>query len=275
MSRMLALVLLATPRIGNASERTLREISWSALRDQGALAEGLEVQSDGSLSVTSPGSAGLAVTLAEISNPGITSTHYVVRGRVRYQGVAGNGFLEMWNVFADGGRYFTRTTLNAGPLQKITGSSEWRDFGLYFDATDAKAPVEKLIIGLVLPGPGEVSLSKMALVELPGGMPQKDSGWWGAIAGGALGVIGALLGSLAGAGRARTFVLAGLKTMMAAGVIGLALGIFALSRSAPYQTYYPLFLLSSIALAVPGFTLPGVRKRYEELELRRMWALDA
>ncbi len=272
---VLAVLLLVSRREGAASETELREISWAALRDQGALAQGLEVQPDGSVSLASKPGQGLNMTLAEIANPGITQDRYVVRGRVRYRGVVGEGYLEMWNLFGDGSRYFTRTLDVVGPLQKITGSSEWRDFGLYFDATGAKAPPETLIIGLVLPGAGEVSISNMTLVELDSAMPPRDAGRWGGIVGGILGVIGAILGSLAGAGRARTFVLVGLKVLMVAGVAGLALGIVALFRNDPYQTYYPLLLVSTLALAIPAFSLPGVRKRYEELELRRMRALDA
>ena len=272
---VLAILLFVSRRGEAATEQQLREISWIALRDQGALPQGHQVQPDGSLSVASKPGQGLGVTLAEIANPGITKDRYVVRGRVRYRGVVGDGYLEMWNLFGDGGRYFTRTLGDAGPLQKITGSSEWRDFGLYFDATGAKAPPEKLIIGLVLPGAGEVSISNMTLVELDPGMPLENAGRWSGIVGGILGVIGAVLGSLAGAGRARTLVLASLKALMVAGVAGLALGILALLGRDPYPIYYPLLLMSAIALAVPAFTLPGVRKRYEELELRRMRALDA
>ncbi len=70
-------------------------------------------------------------------------------------------------------------------------------------------------------------------------------------------------------------MLAALKVLMVLGVAGLALGIVTVVRNGPYQVYYPLLLISTIALAVPAFTLPGVRKRYQELELRRMRALDA
>jgi hypothetical protein len=272
---VIAVLLFVARKEVAAAEKPLREISWVALRDQGTLAEGLVVQADGSVSIASRGGQGLSVTLVEIANPGISKDQYVVRGRVRYVGVIGDGYLEMWNLFGDGSRYFTRTIGDAGPFQKIAGSSEWRDFGLYFDATGADAPPEKLIIGLVLPGAGEVSISNMTLVELDAGMALKDTGRWGGIVGGILGVVGAILGSLAGAGRARKFVLAGFKALMVAGVAGLALGIVALFRNDPYQTYYPLLLVSAIALAVPAFALPGVRKRYEELELRRMRALDA
>lgn len=272
---VLAVLVLVLPRGGIAAERTLREISWSTLRDQGALAAGLQVEPDGSLSVTSKPEEALGMTLVEIANPGVTKSRYVVRGRIRYRGVAGDGYLEMWSLFGDGGRYFTRTLGDAGPLQKITGSSEWREFGLYFDATGAKAPLEKLTIALVLPRGGEVSISNMTLVELDGGIVLRDAGRWGGIGGGTLGVVGALLGALAGAGRARTFVLVGLKTLAAAGIVGLLFGVVALFRGDWYQAYYPLVLVSAIAFGVSSLCLPGVRRRYEELELRRMRALDA
>src|SRR3989304_6186746 len=140
---VLAVLLFVSRREGAAADKQLREISWVALREQGALAGGLQVQPDGNLYLVSKPGQGLKVTLAEIANPGITKDRYVVRGRVRYRGVSGEGYLEMWNVFGDGGRYFTRTLGDAGPLQKITGSSEWRDFGLDFVPTgETRGPPE-------------------------------------------------------------------------------------------------------------------------------------
>ncbi len=275
MNRILAVAALLVVSSGlQAAEKHLREISWIALRDQGALPLDSQVQDDGSLLLTSKAGEGLSVTLVEIPNPGITRDRYVVRGRVRYRGVGGNAYLEMWNWFADGSHYFTRTLADAGPLQRITGTSDWRDFGLYFDATGAKSPPEKLTVGLVLPESGEVSISNLTLVDLDPVTAPRTPGFWGGVAGSILGLSGALLGLLAGAGRARAFVLAGLKGLMAVGVVGIALGLIGLYRQAPYGIFYPLLLVSAIALAVPALSLPGIRKRYEELELRRMRALD-
>ena len=49
----------------------------------------------------------------------------------------------------------------------------------------------------------------------------------------------------------------------------------AVLQGQPYQVYYPLVLLGGIGGAA-GFVLPrSLSKRYEELELRRMQALDA
>jgi hypothetical protein len=63
-------------------------------------------------------------------------------------------------------------------------------------------------------------------------------------------------------------VLVGLKLLMVAGGIGLAIGVF---RGAGDS---PVILLSAIALAVSALSFPAAKKRYEELELRRMHAMD-
>ena len=63
--------------------------------------------------------------------------------------------------------------------------------------------------------------------------------------------------------------------MMAAGGVSLVLGGIAPARGLPYHVYYPLLLIGAIALLVPASTLPRLAKRYQELELRRMSALDA
>ena len=128
-----------------------------------------------------------------------------MKGRVRYENVSGDGYVEMWNVFANG-RYFTRTIGDQGPMRTITGNSDWRSIVLPFDATRAEAPPERLIINVVLPGRGEVTLVAMTLVELEPGEWRSgvnDSAQfdlWGGIAGATFGVFGGLLGWLGGLG---------------------------------------------------------------------------
>ena len=260
-----------------AAETELRAIAWT---ESATLPEGSSVESDGTLTLTSePG--GATRRLVVIDAPGIQKDLYVVRGRVRYEAVEGEGYLEMWNDFPEGSS-FTRTLADEGPLQKIAGSSDWRAFALYFDASSTSAPTSRLTINLVLPGEGEVSLSAMTLAELESDeWPSMGSratgtasGWWGGLAGAALGICGGVLSWLGSRGRAKTLVLAGLKTMVALGVVALALGFLSLGRGLPYETYYPLLLIGAIAVIAPASALPSLRRRYEELELRRMQALD-
>jgi len=255
------------------AENVVREIAWPA-----SLPDGVTLEADGSLTVTSSSDEGLSVTLVEVDAPEITTDRYVVRGRVRYQNVSGKAYLEMWNVFPDE-RYFTRTNLDEGPMRAITGSSEGRDFILPFDATGAGVPPERLVINVVMPGRGEISLSSLTLAELedgerPLGAAGARAGLWGGLAGALLGTFGGLLGWLGGKGKAKAFVLSGFRTMMVLGGVALVVGVVALARGAGYAVYYPLLLIGALALFVPASRLPHLRKRYEEIELRRMSAID-
>ena len=101
------------------------------------------------------------------------------------------------------------------------------------------------------------------------------SGLWGGIAGALVGTVGGLLGWLGGKGRAKTLVLLGFRAMMAAGAVALVVGALSWIQGAGYDVYYPLVLIGGIALFVSASALPRLQKRYEEIELRRMSALDA
>src|SRR5438034_9909812 len=52
--------------------------------------------------------------LAVLDHPPVDGAGYAIWGKVRYMGVQGAGYLEMWSVFP-GGRYFSRTTDTEGP----------------------------------------------------------------------------------------------------------------------------------------------------------------
>src|SRR5258706_160420 len=69
------------------------------------------------------------------------ATVYAIIGKIKYESVEGDGFLEMWNYFppAKPGspeeKYFSRTLGESGPMGKITGSSDWRVFKVPFNRT--------------------------------------------------------------------------------------------------------------------------------------------
>jgi len=91
-------------------------------------------------------------------------------------------------------------------MGRLEGSSEWRPFVLPFSNREGGAPPEKLVVNLVLTGPGVVEIGPLQLVELnPADDLFADSGaWWndrqaglfGGIAGSGLGILGALIGWL-------------------------------------------------------------------------------
>ena len=47
---------------------------------------------------------GSPVTVLTIDRPTIKGPHYALTGQVRYDGVEGTGYLELWNYFPNGGR---------------------------------------------------------------------------------------------------------------------------------------------------------------------------
>jgi len=269
-------------------EEVVRNIQWQDLAAAHALTSGTVVpRSDGvdgpSLRVVHKGTTPTSFPLVTIDQPGISTMRYAIRGRVRYEGVAAGSYLETWNHLPEGA-FFTRTMDLTGPMGRIDGTSSWRDFVLPFDRTGASAP-RKLVVNLVLTGPGTVEIGPLVLVQFATdeNLTAYADAWWsdqqaglvGGLAGSALGILGAAIGWLGAIGRGRSFVLGTLKAFALLGVAALAIGLGALAAGQPYAVYYPLLLLGGIGAAL-GFTLPrSLSKRYEDLELRRMQALDA
>jgi hypothetical protein len=272
------------------SEQKIAGVSWSQLEREGKLKEARVHPADArtrfeTLQIENVRAEGHRVTLVVLDKPGVTSSRwYAVRGQVRYERMEGTSYLEMWNVFKGGGEYFSRTLAGVGPLKSLTGSSPWRPFLLPFDTNGQGVP-ERLIVNIVFGGRGTVYLSPLELVQYSGSEdPLTPAGaWWsdrqgglvGGIAGGLLGVLGALVGGLAATGRARRLVLGLLKFMIAGSAAALLLGGLALAAGQPYAVYYPLLLLGVLGVAVPAGLLGTLRKRYEQLELRRMSAFDS
>ncbi len=231
---------------------------------------------DGTVQVASSGTGG-TFPLVAIDDPVIAGDGYALTGRVRYQGVAGVGFLEMWSVFPDGGRYFSRTLAGHGPQARISGDSGWRDFELPFFLEGSERPV-RLELGLVLPGAGRVWVGPLELTS-PG---TTSSAWWsdrtgglvGGIAGSLIGITGALVGLLVARGRGRRAVLATMVALAIAGGGLLVAGLVALMLSQPYAVYFPLILGGIILVAVFGPGSRRARRAYADVELRKIRAMD-
>ena len=261
----------------------VREIRWDELQREGRLQAGSVLPPSAGAPFNSlkiEGGTGTPVTVAIIEPPAIKGPRYAVTGQVRYESVEGVGYLEMWNHFSNGGEYFSRTLADVGPMMKLQGNSGWRPFTLPFDATGASAPT-RLVVNVVLPGRGVVYLSPLQLVDGVSGVDlaarsslDRTSGLLGGIAGGLLGCVGALIGVLASRGRAQRFVTLAIGALVIAGTVAFVAGVVALGQSQPYAVYYPLLLLGFLATAVPLGLRPSIRRRYEEIELRRMRAHD-
>jgi len=281
---ILSSVLVLTFSSAAVAEELVAEISWSQRQQQGNLT-GSELRPDGTLLVERAASGPETVGLAVLDAPAITKPVYAIRGEVRCSDVSPGSHLEMWSYFPDGDRYYSRTMADGGLLRKLDGTSDWREFALPFYAETGEPRPTKLELNLVLSGPGRVEFRPPRLVQYDAGEdPLRMAGaWWGdrtgGLVGGVLGAVmgcfGALVGMLAGMGRGRPVVLALLLAMGGLGIVLFATGLVALSLGQPYGVFYPLLLTGLIAGILGFVLLPGVRRRYEQIELRRMTALDA
>lgn len=268
-----------------SAEEVLREISWRDLAREGKLSAGNIAVSGKNLKIENDKSEPATVTAFVIEAPSITSSRYAVKGTVRYEGVEEKSYLEMLNVFPGGGEYFSRTLDRSGPLGSLEGSSDWRPFVLPFFLNQATERPIKLTVNVVLGGKGTVWLGPLRLVQYG---PEEDplaiqGQWWsgrsaglmGGIAGTMLGCLGGLVGWLAWKGKARVFVFGTMRTFKVLGGTSLVLGGVAVATSQPYAVYYPLLLIGVIMVGVAVVTSRNLQKRYEDLELRKMRAMDA
>jgi hypothetical protein len=278
-----------------AAPQVLMEYEWQKLLQSHETSGGLLVSVDNraALKVVNTNDTPLKTRLVTIVHPPITKNLYAIVGEVRCEAVRGTGYLEMWNYFsppkpgATEAGYFSRTLAESGALGKLTGSSGWRQIMLPFDRTGTTSSPVRLEVNLFLPAQGTVYLGPPKLVQYEGDLGQVLSGssnaWWpdrvggliGGIGGGLIGTLGSLLAWLASKGRARRFVLTSVWAMIVLGGLSTAAGLVALTTSQPYGVWFVLLLVGVLLLGILPVRLKDYQRRYHDLEIRRMAALDA
>lgn len=271
-----------------AAEPAGRTFKWDELQKQGRLKAGTVMPPDSGSSGyqlriegTQPGPS--SVTVLTIQQPHIGALRYRLSGQLRYDSVEGTGYLEMWNHFPDGSRYFSRTLADEGPMMKLHATSGWRSFVLPFDATGASHRPGLLVVNVVLPGRGTVYLGPLELSDetgagagwAGGGAISRFGGLAGGIAGSIVGAIGALIGVLTSLGRARRFVIVAATSLIAIGALAATAGIAGWASAGAASSFYSgLLVFGVLTSMVPLGLLPVIRKRYEDVELRAMRARD-
>jgi len=282
MKQVLASVGIALLVAGRPVAAQELTIDWSRTPVTGGMT--LPGEGTGGAAVLQLRSTGpMSFHLVTIERPPVTGPAYAVTGQVRYQGVEGQGYLEMWTVFPDGERFFSRTLGAQGPLAALHGESNWRRFELPFELSGASQVPSRLEINLVLPGRGAVWLEPLHVQQLAGPAGTVQGGWWsarvgtlvGAILGSFVGVVGAIIGVLGGRGRARRLVGALLVGMIAVGGCLVLAGAAAASSSQPRYVWYPLLVIGGASGVIALVILPAMRRRYAADELRRIEAMDA
>ena len=195
-----------------------------------------------------------STTVLVLEKPKVPSHQYMLKGRIKYEGVKGPGYIEMLNTFPGRGTFFTRTLGDAGTLQKLDGTSDWRDLELPFMSEKDLLP-EKITVSVVLPGKGTVWLAPLTVGKFTP-PPEEErwcrrrrrrppGGWWderqaggvGAVLGCGIGLLGTLVGILAGVGVARRVAVGMSVVGVAIGGVGLAAGVVALACSASRPTF--------------------------------------
>lgn len=294
MNRMVLIASLLVVVSAGCEKEKGREINATTLDFSGELPNGVRlISGDGAsvpdyLVIENVNPTAQTFRIASIESPGVTNPTYAIMGEVRYAGVSGNAYLMMDNYFPDGGPFFSKG-LDSRGVGKITGDSDWRSFSLPFfcvaeDGVDSgKRPI-KIELLMVMPGSGTVYLRNVRLSQFKSGLGpfRITSQWWsasqaglvGGSAGGSFVCLGGLIVYLASKGRGRGFVVASLIGMMVVGVASLILGVVALGSSQPHAVYNPLLLFGVLLTALPAVQLPNVRRRYAEVELRKMNAGD-
>jgi len=279
--------LLLLP-VSVSAEELVRTVSFSEADESGALRAG-DLTDGETLTVTAePGKP--FQLLIELADPGIRSPVYALKGMIRYENVEGDGYLQLDNDFGARGTFFTKSLAMAGPLGKLSGSSDWRPFVLPFyansgDQADGTSPIpEKLFLGLFLPGSGTVSIGGVGLYQYAAGEdPLQSAGQWmgdrnatllGAIGGSLLGIWGAVTGVLSARGKARRFVLGSAMVLLLIGVASLGIGVAGLAISQPYAVFYPLILIGIVLIALMTVLRRTLSVRYEQLELQTMQSMD-
>lgn len=220
---------------------------------------------------------GSVSTLVRFAPLNFTATDFVLRGRIKYAGVVGDGHLETWHDFGDQGTYFTRSLADLGPLKKLNGDSDWREFELPFHAKPGMT-LKGITFNVVLPGNGKVTVSQpLALVALAASnewWTEQQSGVIGGSLGSLVGILGALIAVAASLGRSRRVTVALCVLAIAVSVSSLAVGAVAMCAGQPWHVSFPLLLVGVIGTTVLGGNWRTVQRRLQDSELRRMTAAD-
>ncbi|MGH7992236.1 MAG: hypothetical protein ACREDQ_01875 [Limisphaerales bacterium] len=234
-----------------------------------------------------------AFQLLTITNPPIANEVFALFGRMKYEKIPGQGGPWQAQMLVDFPPVPTQPQgMTFGRTFEFSGTSDWTDLILSFNRATAWAwsnPPTRLEISIALPGHGTVYLQHLQLIEYDRNdspvfaAAPPSSIWWsgrvagliGGIGGSVIGCLGALIGCLAATGKARRLVLSLAKILIGLGILLTITGAVAVVLRQPYAVWYPLLLTGVVLTSVLGINLRSIKRRYDELEIRRMTSIDA
>ncbi len=295
MLLQLSLLWWLVPFAAGGAQKLVHEYDWQQLAQQRGLLDGEVVLMNGTpgLKVENTKDIPSTFQLLTITNPPISKEVFALFGRMKYESVAGDGGpwqVQMLVIFPP---VPTQPQgMQFGSTYEFFGTSDWTDMILSFHRAAAWAwsnPPTRLEISIALPGHATVYLQHMQLIEYDRNdtpmfaAVSPSHNWWsgriagliGGIGGSVIGCLGALIGCLAGTGKARRFVLSLTKILIGLGILLTIAGIVAVVLQQPYAVWYPLLLAGVVLTSVLGINLRSIKRRYDELEIRRMTSIDA
>ncbi|HEY5041727.1 MAG TPA: hypothetical protein VIK53_06955 [Verrucomicrobiae bacterium] len=159
----------------------------------------------------------------------------------------------------------------------FNGTQNWDKyyFSLRRAPYDNQTRSDELKLEIFLPSSGTVYLRPIKLLGIASNWwSEKEAPWIGAIGGPIIGCLGGLLGWLSGKGKARRLVLTVWKFCIVAGILFLTALFVALATGQPEYVSMPLFVFGIVTTTVFGAIFPTAKRRYDELEIRRMTSVD-
>ena len=225
----------------------------------------------GALRIVNHKQAPARVMLFEVDGLHVEDATLEYSARLRSEDLRGMAYLEMW-VFLGDDSYFSR-----GIDKTVAGTSRWLECDTPFFVNQRGAVVDRVQLGIAIEGSGTVYLDDAMLAPRAGtGLLRQGSYGW--IAGVALGLMGAVFGSLAGilgpAGKARHLVMGLGLVILVVCVLMLGCGMAAWFFDCGWGMYYPLLLAGGIGTLLFAFMLPLTAARYRQAETRRIAAAD-
>lgn len=284
MNRLMMIIILALSASAVIGQTTLLEVSWQKLEAGGKLQAGRVERGTDMLTVGNPTGKTQDITVLTLDRPRIPGKEYSLAGSVAYKEMRREGAIEMLSYFGSGKPFFSRRELN--------GSSPLRPFSLPFSIVEGSSKPSKIELTVTLPAHATVYLGPLKLLDRAStsggrvvfGKWRSDrelgriGGTFGGIVGGfggLIGILGGIVGTLAAAGKARRVVMGIMWFEIGFAVLCIIVGLVLLAIGEWWVFYAPLFFLGALILMIVGPMIPMIRRRYDEMELRKMSARDA
>lgn len=290
--------------------KVLRTYNWQDLMAQHHFPNSEIVSMDGIsvLKIRNTNSTPLEVDLLEITNSSVLSQAHFLSCDIKYENVEnahGNSSSSLhnmvestrmismdmgsikYNVWGAGGLEMTRLLppdASGGDVKTnrsyslIAGTSNWQPCQLPVVLVKETHPI-RVELKLYLPGTGTIYLRPAELIGSTYSWlsPQKGVviGVVAGIGGAGIGCFGALIGCLVGLGKGRRFVLATTKMFIGLGILLMIAGIIAAACHLPWPAWSSMLLMGFVLTIVFSINLYPIKRRYDELEIRRMTSMDA